>query len=261
MISQVIREGEQLRRSIHKGTAINVNDRTTKDEALAFAKNYFELIQPRVPVELAIELDECIQQLVELSQNNNSRQSYLRVVTAILKKLKLLNVTLISKGSQSGLPVREEHSEDSSKILATLKSILPTAAAAYEQALVDLRDKNRRSYRGTAAELRKSLRETLDFLAPDEKVTAVPGFKLEKDQTKPTMKQKVRFILTSRDIGKTQQETTLKTLDFIADSAGTFTRAVYNDASIAAHVQRSREDVLRVKRYIETVFFDLLALH
>jgi hypothetical protein len=132
MVPQVIREGEQLRRIIHKGTAVNVNDRTTKDAALAFAKNYFELIQPQVPVELAIELDERIQQLVELSQNNNSRQSYLRVVAAVLKNLKFLNVALISKGSQSGLPVREEHSEDSSKILTTLKSILPTAAAAYE---------------------------------------------------------------------------------------------------------------------------------
>ena len=82
--------------------------------------------------------------------------------------------------------------------------------AAIEQLLsaleLDLRSPNRMSYRGPATDLRECLREVLDHLAPDDAVTSGSGFVLEKDRTSPTMKQKVRFILRSRGLGKTALE-------------------------------------------------------
>ena len=55
------------------------------------------------------------------------------------------------------------------------------------------------SYRGTANEIRETLRETLSYLAPDSEVEKQKNFKLEKGHNKPTQKQKVHFILKQRN--------------------------------------------------------------
>src|SRR5690348_1675594 len=67
-------------------------------------------------------------------------------------------------------------------IIKTLHRIVPAAATSYEQAIIDLADVRRRSYRGIAHELREVLRETLNYLAPDAEVMAVRGFEFEEGQ-------------------------------------------------------------------------------
>jgi hypothetical protein len=91
-------------------------------------------------------------------------------------------------------------------------------------------------------------------------VTRQDGFKFEGDRKKPTMKQKVRYILSSRGKNKTQRETAEKSADLIEELAGEVTRALYNQASLAAHVQQSRTEVENIKRYVDTVLFDLLEI-
>jgi hypothetical protein len=97
-------------------------------------------------------------------------------------------------------------------------------------------------------------------LAPDSEVLKQPGFKLEENQTKPTMKQKVRFVLTSRDRNKTQRDATEKSVDLIESLVGEVARATYNRASLATHVETTRSEVHRIKRYVDTVLFDLLEI-
>ena len=91
-------------------------------------------------------------------------------------------------------------------LISTLEAIVPTAALSYKQALTDLNICNHKiSFRGTATELREALRETLDHLSPDTAIMKEPGFKLEQNQTKPTMKQKVRYILKMRNLNDTKE--------------------------------------------------------
>ena len=101
-------------------------------------------------------------------------------------------------------------------ILRTLEIMLPGSAKSYEQALRDIAQGGRVSWRGTAAELRDVLREVMDRLAPDERVKAAPGFQVEHDQKGPTQKQKVRFILKARRTVSAAIDTaqgTLQTVD------------------------------------------------
>jgi hypothetical protein len=72
------------------------------------------------------------------------------------------------------------------------------------------------------------------------------------------MKQKVRYVLNSRGKNKTQRETAEKSVVMTEELAGEVARAVYNNASLATHVQQSRTEVERIKRYVDTVLFDLL---
>jgi hypothetical protein len=151
-------------------------------------------------------------------------------------------------------------SSEETLILKTLESLVPSAAASYRQGLSDLIGLERFSYRGTAAEFRESLRETLDQLAPDADVEAQEWYKPEEGQTKPTMKQKARYVLTSRERNKTQRDSAEKMLTLIEELSGEVMRAVYNRASLATHIHQSKREVQQIKRYVDTVLFDLLEI-
>ena len=154
--------------------------------------------------------------------------------------------------SQSRLTESEE------KIHRALTNRLPTAALSYQQALSDLSDLQRVSYRGPAHELREAVREVLDQLAPDEKVINAPSFKLERDRAKPTMKQKVRFIFKDRKRSSTESATAEDAADGITEIVASMARSTYERGSMPAHTQQTKNEVLKVKRYAEAVLHDIL---
>ena len=144
--------------------------------------------------------------------------------------------------------------------MSTLAGLVPSAGLSYEQACIDLRSVSRRSYRGAAAELREALREVLDHLASDRDVTAQSGFKLEADQKKPTMKQKVRFILVSRGKGKTQTAPAENSTSLVEERVGALARSVYDRSSLSTHVGTTKQEVQQVKAYVDVVLTELLEI-
>lgn len=267
MLGRVIADVDAFHSALRRGKARNVNDQSAKDRAIALATEYFSSARPEVvrvlgEADQVVEHDQLWQQLVRMAHGNNPRRSYLRELSQIKKGLAQLNVNALtiqplraSQNAATGALSTEER-----LIADTLERLVPSAAASYRQGLIDMFAADRLSYRGTAAEFREALRETLDHLAPDKAVSVQPGFRLEDGQTKPTMKQKVRFVLASRGRNKTQREAAEKTLRLVEELSGEVMRAVYNRASLATHVQESKVEVGTVKRYIDTVFFDLLEL-
>jgi hypothetical protein len=147
------------------------------------------------------------------------------------------------------------------QILRTLRELLPTAALSYEQALRDLRDAPRLSYRGTAVELRETLREVLDHLAPDADVKASPGFKPEKHAEGPTMRQKAQFILRARGVPSGSLATSKDAIERVEAATASLARSVYNRGSVSTHVATSREEVLNMKTYVNAVLAELLQVH
>lgn len=266
MSTELINALDIFSAALRKGRSINVNDQGTKDQSIALAQRYFSEARPAIiqntgETEELAALDELWQRLVRLAHGNNYRRSYVNATTEIRRRLSSFNISLLTVGivnaqkrSESGASVEER------LLLETLDRLVPTAAASYRQGIDDLGQENRISFRGTALEFREALRETLDHLAPDNAVMAQPSFKLEEKQTKPTMKQKARYVLNSRGKNKTQRETAEKTIILTEELAGEIARAVYNNASLAAHVQQSKSEVIRIKRYVDTVLFDLLEL-
>lgn len=266
MLGQLIVDVEAFGASLRRGQAVNVNDQSSKDRAIELATRYFAEARPTLveilgETEALLTHDDLWQQLVRLAHGNNARRTYLGLLASLRRDLTNFNVsTLTSPLPRSANREAVSLSTDETSILQTLDHLIPSAAASYRQGLADLNGGDRLSYRGTAAELREALRETLDHLAPDEAVTAQAGFKLESGQTKPTMKQKVAFVLTSRGRNKTQRVSAEKSLAVIEELSGEVLRAVYNRASLATHVQESRSEVQQIKRYVDTVLFDLLEI-
>lgn len=267
MIAHLITDVEALGASLRRGDAVNVNDQSSKDRAIGLATRYFSDVRPHVvatsgETERLLSHDELWQQLVRLAHGNNARRTYLKIIGAIRKQLSEFNISALAtpvvQAAQSGASTTLSREE--TLILKTLESLVPSAAASYRQGLTDLVGPGRLSYRGTAAEFRESLRETLDHLAPDADVEAQGWYKPEEEQAKPTMKQKTRYILTSRERNKTQRVSAEKMLSVIEELSGEVMRAVYNRASLATHVQQSRSEVQQIKRYVDTVLFDLLEI-
>ena len=74
------------------------------------------------------------------------------------------------------------------------------------------------------------------------------------------MKQKVRFVLKSRGRNKSQRDSSEKSIELVDDRIGEVTRAVYDRASVATHVIETRDEVAQIKRYVDTVLFDILEI-
>ncbi|MBW7965304.1 hypothetical protein [Bradyrhizobium sp. BR 10261] len=146
-------------------------------------------------------------------------------------------------------------------IAKTLRRIVPAAAVSYEQVIIDLADVRRHSYRGIAHELREVLRETLNYLAPDAEVMAVHGFKLEKDQDKPTQRQKALHVLRKRKLSKEEMSAPELTINLAEELSATITRNAYTRGAKDAHTLSSAPEVRQLKMWIDAVLGELLEIH
>jgi hypothetical protein len=148
------------------------------------------------------------------------------------------------------------HTEEDERIIEMLDALVPSAALSYEQAILDLKDDGRVSFRGPALELRETLREVLDHLAPDSEVTVAPGYVQENDRAGPTMKQKVRFIMKKK-AKRSASEAPEQTVTAFDEAIATLTRAVYERSSKATHVASERQTVTRLRHYVVAVLHDI----
>lgn len=247
---------------LDRNNAVNINSATLRDETKRIAQMYFRSVRQSLQ---QFQLDEFIEPLsvafealLVLSEGRNLASSYKKHTKAIRKIIPRVTSQLEVQGGAAR--PSGNSSETDQKLLRTLADLLPSAAQSYQQALLDLGDTKRLSFRGPAHELRESLREVLDHLAPDAEVVKAPGFKLEKDRTKPTMKQKVRFIFKARERSATESaapEDAANTIDaLIAD----MTRSTYDRGSLSSHKERGKKSVEQLKRYVYVIFHDLLEL-
>lgn len=252
---------EVIKRDLRKSNDKQVHSEKLKGKIRAGVEAYFRTIKPAAAgagVETSAELDATWKDLQTLTHKNAAKTTYL----AVLDKAKRGLITL--DGQLTSLPPINESrtlfDASDKEILATLHKILPSAAASYEQALLDLEDGNRHSYRGPATDLRECLREILDHLAPDEDVITSPGYKKQDDCSGPTMKQKVRFILTNRDKSKSQIEPSEAAVRIVDEIIGTFVRAVYTRSNLSTHTPTHRDEVLRLRHFVRLALIEVLEI-
>lgn len=264
MLQRLLEGLAGLQTRLKNRSSVHVNDQDTKTAAIALATTYFNDVRPHLVAVLGHEQvqrpDEAWQELVRLAHANNKRTTYLKLARRLSVQLRELSVQTLARTAERGAAGQgpSDLTPSELQLVSTLEALLPTAAASYRQALLDLRDRERLSYRGTASEFREALREALDHLAPDTDVAKQPGFKYEDGQRRPTMKQKARFVLLSRGRSKTQTTVAEKTIGVVEGLAGEVVRATYDRASLATHLETTRAEVIRIKRYVDTVLFELL---
>jgi hypothetical protein len=257
--------------AIARVSAVNVNTSTARDSARSLIQGYFRRTRPDLltlgVTEADLEsLDGQMQRLLQLANGRNAKQSYIRVLREIRSSLEGIELT---REYRFGERRRSEEVSGSilatdveARILATLKDLLPTAALSYEQALLDLAASSERvSFRGTANELREALRETLDHLAPDDQVMAADGFRLEEGRTTPTQRQKVGYILRSRQLSRTARRAPEDAVSLIEELTGSVARASYERSNLSTHVATTEQELRQMKMYVDGVLAELLQVH
>jgi hypothetical protein len=201
-------------------------------------------------------LDREMQDLLRCAQRRTETRQYVQLVRACQKELNRLEtgaVTLVRRHDDFALDPREQ------LILETLQKLVkPSAARCLEQGLTDLARSDRKSWRGTILEFREALRETLDYLAPDEEVMKNPSFKPEPNLKRPSMAQKVVFILGSRGLNRSQMAPAATAMRGVEEMVGRLVRQVYNRASAGVHTEVQRAEALQVKNWVLTVLAELL---
>lgn len=262
------RNVESTNSTLGRTKTVNINKDSLRTAIRELVQEYFRSLRPAL-VELGVNtdvlavLDTPAQDLLRLASGRNARVSYLQSCRAFLRARVLAEHEREMKlGHAAAAPhVDIVAAGMETQILATLRRLLPSAALSYEQALRDLRGPPRLSYRGTAVELREALRETLDHLAPDDDVMRSPGFKLEKEASRPTMKQKATFILKARGAPSGAISTPKDAIQRVEDASASLARSVYNRGSVSTHVTTTREEVLTMKPYVDGVLAELLQVH
>ena len=254
---------ETLQRDLARHKAKQVNSQTDRAAIQSLVDDYFRTIRPSIAIHPALQaklsaVDVILQEVLNLSHKRTPVATFRKLLSRC--KATLIDLEALSLTHSHQPPGMAPTGGVDEKILQTLQRLVPSAASSYEQALVDLEDERRKSYRGPATDLREALRETLDHLAPDEPVTKQAGYKPEPNTNGPTMKQKVRYILGTRGMMRTLTEPSERAADAIDEAVGSFVRSVYTRSNVSTHTQTDRNEVLRIRDWVRVVMCELLEI-
>lgn len=245
----------------------NVNVKSLRESAKALVQSYFRVVRQQL-IDLGVdsavvgELDAPMHDLLRLANGLNSRRSYDKTLEAIRRCKPTLDVRreMLIGGAEQQSDARTAPTELETRIIATLGQLLPSAAQSYQQVLLDINGPRRVSYRGTAVELRECLRELLDHLAPDAAVMKSPGFAFEKGLTKPTMKQKARFILKNRGGAHAGVTSAQDAVVRVEEGTAMLARSLYTRGSVSTHTATTLREVRELKLYADAVLAELLEI-
>jgi hypothetical protein len=233
----------------------------TQPTARAIARAYFESVRPELEAVqnragLVEEIDWVLQSMLQLATAPREKQAYLGHIAELRPYLLEATIDVMKARGSARLVL----STTERAILETLGRMLPSTSASYEQALRDVAQGRRVSWRGTATELREVLREVIDYLAPDDKVTASTGFQLEQGQRSPTQKQKVRFILRARRSSSAAVAVAEASLATAEEAVAALARSTYQRGSASTHAPTDSSEIRSLKRYVDALLGELLEI-
>jgi hypothetical protein len=257
---------DQIFVEIKKSKGVNLSSTAVRAKIKTAVSLYFGSVRP-ILVELGLgdegfcdELDWIMQDLLSRSVNVNRRSTYGTRFRELNGLRAMATVAVQTKQAGRSKPASQvRRSEIEQAILDTLGRMLPSARASYLQVVDDLSVLDRASYRGTAAEIREVLRETLDHLAPDDDVKMT--IKFDEKQARPSMKQKTTFILKARGLGDTKRKPAEDGVSLIEGMVGALTRSIYDRGSVSTHVAATYAEVKGLKAYADAVLCELLQVY
>lgn len=258
-VATLLASVEAASKAVRAVTGRQIQSSAVKDQLHGLAKAYFAEVKPIAERcnGGSDSLDGIFQEVHSLSRKNASKTRCIELLKAAKSALIACEGADISQSSRQQAGNRTPVDE---LIVASLDEICPSASLAYQQALMDLGQERRLSWRGPATDLREALRETLDVLAPDKDVEGVPGFKLEPDAKVPTMKQKIRYILKNRGVNSGAMAPPETAVQGIESVIGTLTRSVYTRSSVSTHTPTERPEVARVHVWVRLVLCEMLEI-
>lgn len=260
-LDQISEDVTKLAESINGARGRSVPPSAVQPIARAIARTYFESVRPELQAAqnrkgLVDEIDFGLQGLLQLAIAPHTKEVYLGPLGELRAYLLEATIDLMKARGSPRLVL----SQTERAIVETLGRMLPSSSASYEQALRDISQGGRVSWKGTGTELREVLREVIDHLAPDDQVLASPGFQLEPDQKTPTQRQKVRFILRARRSSSAAVSVAQASLETVEAAVATLARSTYTRGSASTHTASNGAEIRSLKRYVDALLAELLEI-
>ncbi|MGB7061254.1 MAG: hypothetical protein WBF13_02730 [Candidatus Zixiibacteriota bacterium] len=249
----------------HK-SAKKVNTDEEKNAVRAVAATWFRTFRPLFARLLGSEaplesIDVWLQDLLRLATSKSARSSYISLIQKTRKAFKDTLLVSLTKAYWEQLP--QTSSSDYHKVVGNrLEAMEPSLRDSYEQVIRDLSSDERKSFKGTANELRELLREVLHRLAPDGSVRKQSWFRSahpnDADSARPNHAERTKFILRLKGRGSAFTEAAENHAEAVEDRLGRVVRSSYSRASASAHTHQAKEEIQAQLRYLNALFLELL---
>jgi len=207
-------------------------------------------------------MDLKMQAILKLASEPSARRTVVRTVSAAIRHFRDTLLMPLSRAYWSQAPERTPAGLDE-KAENGLRLLDANLADGYKQAVLDIEDVDRLSYRGPAAELREILTNVLHILAPNPKVEATDWYRearrsgARKEPT-PTRAERTKFILRSREKGSAVTEAGESFMNSVEERLANVVNATYKRGSAATHGGTERDELVNMLQYINALLRELL---
>jgi hypothetical protein len=207
-------------------------------------------------------MDEIMQGLLQISSDGSARRTVVRLVSRAARNFRDNLLVRISRAYWSSAPQRSPAGLDE-EAARRLRNLDSKVADGYEQAVLDIEDPERQSYRGAAAELREVLTHVLHILAPTAEVEAMDWYKEARKsrsitEPKPTRAERTKFILRKQVQGSTATESAESYMFMVEERLGHVIGRTFERSNRATHAGSERDELVRLLPYINALLRELL---
>jgi hypothetical protein len=155
-IAELIKKIDVVKKSLSNVTSNQLHSDKLRGEIRVLIEAYFKVVRPQITTNSSQgseigKVDEYFQTLLELCHKKGKVSTYTKSLTTIRSLLIKIDSSQVSFNT---LPVVTQNSIDLT-IIDTLQKIMPSAALSYKQAIEDLTQGARYSWRGPATDLRE----------------------------------------------------------------------------------------------------------
>jgi len=227
---------------------------------------WFQQYQPSAVRVIGAEnlqsMDERMQTLLTLATGDSSRRTISRFVSSTGRHFRENLLVPLSRAYWSIAPERSPAGRDE-EVATRLKELDSQLADSYEQAVIDIEDPERISYRGSAAELREVLTGVLHTLAPNQQVEATEWYREARrsgtrTESTPTRAERAKFILRSRAQGSAVTESAESYMTTVEERLGAVINVTYKRGSAATHGGTEQDELVKLLPYINALLRELL---
>jgi hypothetical protein len=207
-------------------------------------------------------MDAFMQTILRRTLEKTARRTVIREIRVAREYFNDTLLMPLSRAYWSRAPQKSPAGHDQ-QVASGLRQLDADLADSYEQAVFDITDDERLSYRGPAAELREVLTGVLHILAPNPRVQETDWY-IEarrsgaRTEPTPTRAERVKFILRNRMQGSAQTETAETFMTTVEERLASVVNATYKRGSAATHGGTEQVEVQQIVQYINALLRELL---
>jgi hypothetical protein len=207
-------------------------------------------------------MDEMMQELLQASSDGSARRTVIRSVSRAATNFRDKLLIRVSRAYWSRAPQRSPAGRDE-EAARRLRILDSKVADGYDQAVLDIEDPDRQSYRGAAAELREVLTHVLHILAPTSEVEAMDWYKEARKpgstaEPKPTRTERTKFILRKQAQGSTASEFAESYMSMVEERLGHVIGRTFARSNRSTHAESERDELVKMLPYINALLRELL---